>query len=453
MTFGRRVNINDPRTFRCPKCSYLAELQIVKGSDPVQCYLGCFRRTHDRLWHYFEPGELPDPLPPALAQRISRAISSAQSVHPSASRRTECLERGCSKSRNLNCRHDRCRQCCLETGRDCGVHRPAKTNANLAPDFLAGLRGVAAEIRGPVDQTIRHAYLSLLYKRQRDAALTASLPSLPPSPTKSQEERHQDYATRLARGFSTPPPSPPQPAASSSRSLLPPPSRRIVLIYWAHSGRQATISVIQDCATWVRSWPGIKLDDFAQHLSSSDTMYKFYAADYRAWIRIPMAYVQIVRTDQPFLVRRVGVVGIDEDSYISRLHTFLDFPLLPPSPLHTRPVSAATRQRPRPLEIIKIEDNDEKTLVSRKRARATKIEDDEVEIIEHPAKRGKVIEVEEDDDEVEIVEPIKPTRKRRQVSASPTPSLAFSVDTSNSTASIRSLSPSLNFLTTFYTHK
>ncbi|KAJ7839841.1 hypothetical protein B0H14DRAFT_3697252 [Mycena olivaceomarginata] len=145
----------------------------------------------------------------------------------------------------------------------------------------------------------------------------------------------------------------------------------ILLIHWAHTGHTPS----RDCAAWERTWPGIKLDDFMQHLSSSDAMYEFYSAEYRTWIRIPPAYVQIVRTDQPFLVRRIGVLdGIDQDSYIGRLHTFLDLPLLPPSPLRTRPASASTRQRPRPLQVIE-----------------TEADDDEVEIVERPTKRTRII--------------------------------------------------------------
>ncbi|KAF8183214.1 hypothetical protein K438DRAFT_1766898 [Mycena galopus ATCC 62051] len=299
MPFGPRVNINDTRTFRCPKCKYLVDLQILAGSDPIQCYLGCFRKTHERIWHYFELGELPDPLTPSLAQQTSRAISSVQSVPPSASRRARCLKRGCSKSRNLDCRHERCRQCCLTASRDCRVHRAP--NDKLSPEFLARLSAIAADVRAPVDQTILQANLSLLHDHRRGAAFTASLPSLSPSPTKSQDDRHREYTVRIARGVSTPRPSPPQPAASTSRSL-PSPAHRIILIYWAHTGQQAAISVVQDCAAWERTWPGIKLDDFVQHLSSSDTMYEFYSAEYRTWITIPPAYMQVVRTDQPFLV-------------------------------------------------------------------------------------------------------------------------------------------------------
>ncbi|KAJ7913101.1 hypothetical protein B0H13DRAFT_1874167 [Mycena leptocephala] len=38
MPFGPRVNTNDPRTFRCPKCTYLVDLQILAGSDPIHAF-------------------------------------------------------------------------------------------------------------------------------------------------------------------------------------------------------------------------------------------------------------------------------------------------------------------------------------------------------------------------------------------------------------------------------
>ncbi|KAF8177932.1 hypothetical protein K438DRAFT_1769775 [Mycena galopus ATCC 62051] len=419
MPFGPRVNINDPRTFRCPKCKYLVDLQILAGSDPIQCYLGCFRKTHDK---YLARSRL------SRASLLQRLVE--RDAWSAAAPNQEILTAAMK-------------------GADNAVSRP------LSPEFLARLSAIAADVRAPVDQTILQANLSLLHDRQRDAAFTASLPSLPPSPTKSQDDRHREYTMRIARGVSTPRPSPPQPAASTSRSLLPAPARRIILIYWAHTGQQAAISVVQDCAAWERTWPGIKLDDFVQHLSSSDTMYEFYSAEYRTWISIPPAYVQIVRTNQPFLVRRIGVLdGVNHDGYIQRLHTFLDLPLLPPSPLRTRPASATTRRRPRPLKLIEIEEDDNEVEVvefPRKRAKV-KIEDaddDEVQVVGPPCKRAKVVTI-DDDDEVELVES---SSRRRRLSVSPTPSLSLSVNTSDSTASIRSLSPSPEFPTMLYSCK
>ncbi|KAJ7690576.1 hypothetical protein B0H14DRAFT_3532241 [Mycena olivaceomarginata] len=141
-------------------------------------------------------------------------------------------------------------------------------------------------------------------------------------------------------------------------------------------------------------------------------MYEFYPSESRAWIRIRRAYVQIVRTDQPFLVRRVGVVGgVNQDSYITHLHPFLDLP--------SSSISSANTPN------IEIEDDADKVKVVEpptKRANVVKIDDDdddEVEIIE-------------DDDEVELVEP---SSRRRNLSASPT---LLSENTSDSTASTRS---------------
>ncbi|KAF8148550.1 hypothetical protein K438DRAFT_1779613 [Mycena galopus ATCC 62051] len=448
MPFGPRVNINDPRTFRCPKCTYLVDLQILAGSDPIQCFLGLIPPGSAFAAPTREPGIILNPASSLILCRPCLRIKYlAQSRLPQKSLFLRLVERDAWSAAAPN----------QETltaamnGADNAVSRP------LSPEFLARLSAIAADMRAPVDQTILQANLSLLHDRQRDAAFTASLPSLPPSPTKSQDDRHREYTVRLARGVSTPRPSPPQPAASSSRSLLPAPARRIILIYWAHTGQQAAISVVQDCAAWERTWPGIKLDDFVQHLSSSDTMYEFYSAEYRTWISIPPVYVQIVRTDQPFLVRRVGVLdGVNHDGYIQRLHTFLDLPLLPPTPLRTRPASATTRRRPRPLKLIEIEEDDNEVEIvefPRRRAKVKieDVDDDEVQVVGPPCKRAKVVKIDDDDDnEVELVES---SSRCRWLSASPTPSLSLSVKTSDSTASIRSLSPSPEFPTILYPRK
>ncbi|KAF8139584.1 hypothetical protein K438DRAFT_1785544 [Mycena galopus ATCC 62051] len=145
------------------------------------------------------------------------------------------------------------------------------------------------------------------------------------------------------------------------------------------------MSVIQDCAAWERTLPRIKLADIGQHLSSADAMYKYYSAEYWVWIRIPPVYVQIVRTDQPLLGRRLEVLdSVNEDSYISRLHAFLNLPLLAPSPLRTRPASATTCQHPRPLKLIEIEVDDEV----------------EVKVDELPMKRAKVAKLKDYNDEL-----------------------------------------------------
>ncbi|KAF8153485.1 hypothetical protein K438DRAFT_1778231 [Mycena galopus ATCC 62051] len=450
MPFGPRVNINNPRTFRCPKCTYLVDLQILAGSDPIQCFSSLIPPGSAFAAPTRESGIILNPASSLILCRPCLRIKYlAPSCLPQKSLFLRLVEQDAWSAAAPN------QETLTAAMRDCRVHRAP--NDKLSPEFLARLSAIAADVRAPVDQTVLQANLSLLHDRQRDAAFTVSLPSLPPSPTKSQDDRHREYTVRLARGVSTPHPSPLQPAASSSRSLLPAPARCIILIYWVHTGQQAAISVVQDCAVWERTWPGIKLDDFVQHLSSSDTMYEFYSAEYRTWISIPPMYVQIVCTDQPFLVQRVGVLdGVNHDGYIQCLHNFLNLPLLPPTPLRTHPASATTRRRPRPLKLIEIEEDDNEVEIvefPRRRAKVKieDVDDNEVQVVGFPCKHTKVVKIDNDNDnEVELVES---SSRRRWLSASPTPSLSLSVKTSDSTASICSLSPSPEFPTMLYPRK
>ncbi|KAF8185279.1 hypothetical protein K438DRAFT_1937032 [Mycena galopus ATCC 62051] len=159
-------------------------------------------------------------------------------------------------------------------------------------------------------------------------------------------------------------------------------------------------------------------------------MYEFYPSECMTWICIAWEYAQIVRTDQQFLIR---CRRRDQSRQLHQPHATS---LLPPSPLRTRPKPATTCRRPTPLKAIEIDDDDDK-----------------VEVVEPPTKRANVVKINDDDDEVEIVaappsaqktsrsrittiELVEPSSRRRSLSASP---IRLSVNTSDSTASIRSL--------------
>ncbi|KAF8210906.1 hypothetical protein K438DRAFT_1752660 [Mycena galopus ATCC 62051] len=117
----------------------------------------------------------------------------------------------------------------------CVGFQGASANNKLTSKFLAGLHGIAVDMHAPVDQTICQANLSFVYNHQGEAALTVSLPSLPPSLTESQDNCHRDYTLCLARGVSTPHPSPPQSTTFSSRSLLPAPAHCLLAPHQAAS--------------------------------------------------------------------------------------------------------------------------------------------------------------------------------------------------------------------------
>ncbi|KAJ6505098.1 hypothetical protein C8R45DRAFT_544317 [Mycena sanguinolenta] len=442
MTFGSHVTLHDTQTHRCPhpRCGQRVPVQRTKDKTP---YLVCFGAPiHRKIWHYFD-----QPVPPsvpALAQSAQAAAPAPAGQHGQAlvlashsapAPHQSCTERSCRRKLNRNCRHNLCKDHCIAAGNPCNVHRVASTSRPSNDAFTT----IAAQVDLPFHQTRVLANLDLLQRHQREAALDASLPLLPPSPTRSQEEREHEYMLQLAVGSGTPPRSPPRPVASSSHSLLPVPDRRILLVYWPRDAQPPLITVLQDCPSWATTWPGVRLDDFAEHLAPSDTFFEFYSVDFSCWIRVPLSFTQIVLSDQLFLVRRVGVhAGRGEAEHIGRLRTFLRLPPLPAAP-------SDPALNP---DLIDISDDKLKP-APRKRARKTSTPTNRVRDASHSVPQAEIIDISSDDDEPAIKH-CHTTKRRRSVN-SPTPSLTYSTSASSSFGSLRSLSPSPQFLDTFST--
>jgi hypothetical protein len=147
-----------------------------------------------------------------------------------------------------------------------------------------------------------------LARQQEAAACLAVLTPLPLSPTLSQEEHDEALALRLALG------------TSPLLSITTPHTRHISLVSWIHRG-EASTTVVQDIASWAVTWPTIHLTDLSPFLLSPvhsrlDTYYDFFNFRMGQWVAIPQAYAFDVATDEPVLLRCVGMVTEDEDNVI-----------------------------------------------------------------------------------------------------------------------------------------
>ncbi|KAJ7882225.1 hypothetical protein B0H14DRAFT_3128867 [Mycena olivaceomarginata] len=178
-----------------------------------------------------------------------------------------------------------------------------------------------------------------LARQQEAVARLAALTPLPPSPTLSQEERDEVLALRLAVGTSPPP------------SITAPHTRRISLVSWV-LGREASTTVVQDVAGWALTWPTIHLTDLAPFLLSPvhsrlDAYYELFNFRMGQWVAIPQAYAFDVVTDEPVLLRCVGLrcvgtVADDEDEVIASFARFINRSLYP---VHLPAAASRKRQR------------------------------------------------------------------------------------------------------------
>ncbi|KAJ6451251.1 hypothetical protein C8R45DRAFT_1042129 [Mycena sanguinolenta] len=433
MTFGPHVTLHDTQTHRCPhpRCRRRVPVQRTKDKTP---YLVCFGAPiHCRIWHFFNQPVLPSVL--ALAQSAQSAAPAPAGQHGQAlvlashsapAPRQSCTKRSCRRKLNRNCQHNPCKDHCIAAGNPCNVHCVASTSRPSNNAFTTIATRVLAN-------------LDLLQRHQREAALDASLFLLPLSPTRSQEECEHEYMLQLAVGSGTPPPSPPCPVASSSRSLLPVPDRRILLVYWPHDAQPPLITVLQDCPSWATTWPGVHLNDFTEHLAPSDTFFEFYSVNFSCWIRVPLSFTQIVSSDQLFLVRRVGVhAGCGKAEHIGRLYTFLHLPPLPAAP-------SDPALNP---DLIDISDDESKP-APRKRAHKTSTSTNCMCDASHSVPQAEIIDISSVDDK-SAIKHCRTTKRRHSVN-SPTPSLTYSTSASSSFGSLRSLSPTPQFLDTFST--
>ncbi|KAF8213006.1 hypothetical protein K438DRAFT_2010149 [Mycena galopus ATCC 62051] len=438
------------------------------GPNYRKYYLACHRKDfhlkRKSHWHWFPAGQVP-----AITQRQAPFVTVAAASRPRRPR-INCDGPNCPRKANRECRArpKRCKTYCYSSS--CAIHStvlkvpalstgpPAAPEASFSADFLRLLDAVAQKTLAPLAHTTELLRLQQLPSQQTAAIRMTT--SLSPSPTLSQEAYDRAYALELALGDSSSPPppqrrrrlSPPLSGASTSQRHLSPlrrlsyplsavssshrrpapipaaastgQTRRFVLVYWAFRAKPATVTVMQDHPEWRFTWPFIELSHCRKILSQADDnynvdgfddTYECYSLAYQTWMSVPHNYPHRVSTDQPLLIRRVGVVGLNESKHIAHLRRFM-----------------ATTGDEQPILSDSIPEDAVKKIKIEPRTPPPP-----------PPRESDIIEISDSDseDEVKKIEPRTPPPRRkvdshRTVSSLPAsssvPSLSHSVETSTS---------------------
>lgn len=99
-------------------------------------------------------------------------------------------------------------------------------------------------------------------------------------------------------------------ATNASNPLV----RRFNLVFWDNSLEAANIQIVEECPRW----PHWSLDQFSlMHLLGEDlTSIQLFSPAYRVWMTIPLNFVHSLSTNCTVMLRRTGVIGIDEQRII-----------------------------------------------------------------------------------------------------------------------------------------
>ncbi|KAJ7495270.1 hypothetical protein FB451DRAFT_1213727 [Mycena latifolia] len=330
-------NINSP-AFRCPKpdCGRRLKLKYASSGVHAKCYyLDCHNASHPdskSMWYFFPRGVAPDRRP-ASSPPAPLPYTGQQSLRPT------CTFKGCLKMKIARiCSNRMCKAHCETTG-GCLLHPVPLPSQTLPP--LSGPSLSAFEALRPfADPFPRYAQAARLSEPQ--------IPSSSPSPTLSQLESDRQYALLLSFDDEDGAVSPSAPSTSSrdssSTSRLPhiqDDNQSTVLFFWSTDGAPVSIQLVEDCP----SWPRLCLRDIAHLLTTPahphlDDFYQCYSFSYHAWMRVSNKYPHALTHDQPILVRRLGVIGSDENDQLRRLGVNQSF--LTPLPVHSTAAAAST---------------------------------------------------------------------------------------------------------------
>lgn len=104
------------------------------------------------------------------------------------------------------------------------------------------------------------------------------------------------------------------PTAGSRLKASNPLVRRFNLVFWDNSLEAANIQIVEECPRW----PHWSLDQFSlMHLLGEDlTSIQLFSPAYRVWMTIPLNFVHSLSTNCTVMLRRTGVIGIDEQRII-----------------------------------------------------------------------------------------------------------------------------------------
>ncbi|KAJ7250302.1 hypothetical protein C8J57DRAFT_1355190 [Mycena rebaudengoi] len=329
--------------FLCPRlgCGHRMQLRLCQnGSRSGRYFVACFSDNHSTFWHFFPPGvsppaapsdspttwQAPPTAPSASAPPTSALPLTTTTLQIETSKPPSCRARKCNSTRiTIKCKRRMCRRDCLASG-GCPFHHPDDKPTHPPLPALSG---------------------SSLKALNNIITYVDSLPG----PTEArrlvrlwEEQKHSSTSTLLATTSPSPSPSPLLPSPVSG-SMLPSSSTSdlvfepcSVLLFWPAHRASIVIQVIEDCPTW----PRFRLDDIPLLLTMPehpelDRYYQCYSFAYNRWMQVSTTYVHKLSSDRPLLIRRLGVVGIDEAEQLGYLGVSPRFHPAPPPPSPVRP--------------------------------------------------------------------------------------------------------------------
>ncbi|KAJ7896416.1 hypothetical protein B0H14DRAFT_2558314 [Mycena olivaceomarginata] len=349
------MNIN-ARRVRCPEAGCELYLQpprkCLNGRNKDCYYTACYNPSHGHRFKFWDLGVTPTvstTRPTLDANQPPPAPLLFPNQPPPFPRPAARAQRifcpTCGRQGNALCRTNRCKaDCRAHSTLPCKVHEtlqpptlqppvqpsvprpPTKVRPRHSLDVLAaGLENTGAMLNTP--QRLAELAQDHIAQQQEQAARLAALTPLPPSPTRSQEDRDRAMAIKLALGNSPPPPT-------SSRQTC-----RITLSRWLSSGPGCT-TVVQDQPGWDSTWPHIRLDNLVPFLTSNthprpDPYYDLWNFSLGVCVAIPLAYEFVVVTDEPIVIRRSGIFAADQAEMIAAFRHLIKN-VLSPAPASTR---------------------------------------------------------------------------------------------------------------------
>ncbi|KAJ7802248.1 hypothetical protein B0H14DRAFT_3781244 [Mycena olivaceomarginata] len=351
--FTNHATMNiDARHVRCPELGcdrYLpAPKKCLNGQNKDRYYVSCYNASHGpriKLWALGVTPTVATMFPTPAANQPPPPLASPNHPPPfpmPAARipRTVCPT--CGRQGNALCMTNRCKaDCRAHSTLPCKVHEtlqpptarppvqpsvprlPTKARPRRSLDVLvAGLEDARTVLNTP--QRLAELAQDHLAQQQEQAARLAALTPLPPSPTRSQEDRDRNMAIRLALGNSPPPPH----------------------LFAPDAGPGCT-TVVQDQPGLETTWPRIRLDDLVPFLVSSthprpDPYYDHWNFSLGVWVAIPLAYEFTVLTDEPILIRRSGTFAADQAEMVAAFSHLVKRVISP------APASARRKRSPSP---------------------------------------------------------------------------------------------------------
>ncbi|KAJ7707381.1 hypothetical protein B0H17DRAFT_1125197 [Mycena rosella] len=91
--------------------------------------------------------------------------------------------------------------------------------------------------------------------------------------------------------------------------------KRFMVVFWSMDDKPHTVSFVEDCPSWP-TWRVSEATGNLAYLVADDTNFELFSDNFKAWIGISADFVHHISTDSIILLRRCGVVCLDEDKTI-----------------------------------------------------------------------------------------------------------------------------------------